>query len=240
MNKKIIKILVSMMMVCVIGAPVTYASTNDNNASLNDGRIVSKVFVDICDDYYAEPSNFIVTDKKGNDISMNYYLNTARYYKEGNYAKIHDYAIDVVSEYIMVEPDILKEVPSESKGLKTVYTSGYTYKLQRICSYLSGVPNQTTMESKCVVKGRYVLNYSTGKITSASTTSVTHDYISPGWNWRIHTINSYTNPAVISSDGYSVSFSGGFSVTAQYVDGDYLGTISTYGGYYCSYSRSGD
>lgn len=228
--KKIISIFMVITMV-LCSSIVSFAEEKENK------EFPSAMFKEVCNDFFSDYENYKVTNPEGEELSQAFYQLFVSDYERNQYEEIWQYFLDNELEICsFTKYEIPKQQNSLTRANKTVQTSDYSYKLQKIES--GG--KVSSVEVKCIVNGRFTYNPNTGKILSASTTSVNMDYTSPGVCWTISQKNPYTKTAKISSDGYSVTFAGGFSIVAQFTYNYVPYPSNTYSGFYHSYKVSGE
>lgn len=175
---------------------------------------VSNLFINAIDSCFSSDTDSIVYDYYGNDITNQFLDICTEYYNNSDYVSIWDYAQENIGSIsnvtISKEENSLK---SEQKKLKfeaaQTRASSKTIPVKESKYFIArGIKsgNQTTaMEFNIVVRGKYTENANTGKILSASVSSVKMDYTSPGNNW---TITPYVSTAKAVKGTYDVTFIG--------------------------------
>lgn len=214
----------------------TVLSTNTNLAQ------PTEKFLQVCNEYFAVPSEYKVLDKTGCNISKRFYDDNVNNYNVSNIDSIWEYAKSnvsmVIHNTVISSPlDTINENSTLQNGITPLVTNQTKTVRQEYYVLETGDP-KGNFDFSYHINGSFVYNIYTGVISSYSGPYIGVDYCSLHgyWSWQME---NATTRGTISSDKYSVTFYGSFYMYITF--NDYI-TIyhNTLGHYSNSFVSSGD
>lgn len=158
----------------------------------------SETFIDFYSTFFADKENFEIYDNMGNIITDKFYNEAYKFFKSNDYVGLKAYILDNnvaggCQETITTE--------KETRAFKTDSVhKRYFYNVNK---------HPAAGELEYYIDGTYSWDITTGKIASHTGGGVRITRCEFGAAWS-HATDNMTGDARVSSDGYSITFSGSF------------------------------
>lgn len=257
--KKLLSIVVASVLLLTTSAVPTLAKGNIKPNQLSQNTLAEKhldapseYFKTFCNDFFKDCSTYEALDLQGHNITKQFYNDNLNASKNKDFNSIWKYAKENISMFTnTVISDAVPNLENKLRmGIDTTrnvarpYSLSKTKNVKKLFYQLNTktkyAPN---FEFAYWVSGSFVYNPNTGKISSYSGPYINMHMCSLHGVWS-YTMYNISTSGKISSDKYSVTFSGSFSLHTWC--NLPIGNISQpaadeyFGPYYGSFSSSGD
>lgn len=208
MKKKIYSLTACFILLAALTCSpiVNVHASNQQNidyTSSNQTVNVSSNFIDFCNEFFENYTEFKVLDKDGNNITELFYNENYSSYEKENFINIYQYALNNVD--VFKKSTITEENSNQRASIQTKKYSDWFYKLEQ-----SG-KKTPDFEMQYFLSGSYNYNYNTGVITSATSPTFSLTYCTLKGVWSYKTINISTK-STIASNKYSMTASCSFDL----------------------------
>lgn len=217
-SRKLISLALVMTMIFTLSYAAVYADEPEVGVTQADesqldmfvNEAPSDTFIDFFSGFYKDRSNYTIFDTEENDITENFYEETRHFYENGDYAGLKKY----IWEQGRISGGRRNVVIPKAKafGIDSAYQD--YYKLITKGTYGSKTFNLGG-EMRYSVSGSYSWDLRTGKIATHSGATIKMETINLGAAFS-SSMNNVTTKATVSSDKYSITFSGSFALEVTF------------------------
>lgn len=181
-------------------------------------------FIKTLEEIFESADEVSIIDSAGNEITKEFINAYKEDYFSENYAKIWTFAADHIQSITTIE----KEIATPSDNILGLKRANQTITFQKRESFIDTLCSMNQTLPFCfdiVLKGKFTENPNTGKILSASITSLYMDFDYPdspsGYEWYIEPVKTRKEA---THTAYSATFVGGMKIEARC---SYAGDIYT-------------
>ena len=162
----------------------------------------TELFIDVCDDFFTENSNYKAIDKNGNDVTEAFLGESRNDYLQGDYDKIWN-AVKNDLAAISWENDIPQTMLLMNKSVSDSF-----YVLDETKEHMKG----KTFEMLYTISGTYMYHDSNGQVSECSDAVLDIESFNAGALFSYEQFGTSTS-AKIAGNRKSVTFSAKFSIT---------------------------
>ncbi len=220
MKKKLLSAVLSIVLILSLtsGAFAFETGDIDSNTVLNteadaflEQGLTTVIFEEDYEYFFENPSNCVVRDLNGNDISTLLYDDYIDSYVNGDISTIHQYVIENISS-ISWTREYLNE-PQTRGAIQTKTVEATEILVRGVVGH-----SEKRIEARITVTGTYTYNYNTGIIsTNIANPNVEFLISNPGLLFNA-TVKSKTGSVELAPDRHSVIFVGvGIAEITEYV-----------------------
>lgn len=170
------------------------------NVSATDEIQVSDLFKDYFTEVFSNPDKVTVLNKNKENITLDFFNTNKQYFEENNFIKIKEYYNKYIDEIYVerIEQNDLSRSPFVTNSV-----SKHVYKELH--------KNQANGEISWYLKGTYVWDRATGRITSITDGAIIIDRINFGQLWS-GTTNNMSTKSWLTDDDTVAHFKGSFNL----------------------------
>lgn len=215
------KVITLLTVICILVASSASCFAQKDISAVGTSGENGEAFKEVMEDLFGDPEIATVTDVEGNDITKDFVEQFNDEFMAGEFETIWNFTKYNISSILISE-----EVPTIQNSIFALQNAdgimaSKTFNVKDFSVFTEYGVNSggvsTNLEFAVVVRGRYTENMTTGKILSASVTSVKMEYTNPGVNWKIYSVEE-TSDAIINN--HNILFVGALHFVARYLTGD--------------------
>lgn len=207
MNKKL-KIVLALCLtfsMAMVSLHAVMASHLHESHQLEDNDLeVSELFIDYINDVFINQNKVTIIDNSGNDITNTFFEFNQLFFEKKDYSQLKQYINDNV-DYICIDEGYSNE-NAKSPFVKQSVNERYYQIVKK---------NGAAGEIVFYIKGWFIWDRATNKITDHSSATIELSTYSFGANWRV-TSSSATTGVTVANNKYSITFRAYFNLNAKF------------------------